>query len=92
MLHTNFGLFAPRNGTVIVVLPLCALSMWGAIFLILEMSRPLNGMIKVPSAPRPKAIDLLGRQAANARFQRFTPRPSWPSLKLLSAKQRMLLV
>ena len=61
MLHVSFGLFAPRNATVIIVLLLCALSVSGAIFLILEMSRPLEGMIKVSSAPMVKALDLLGR-------------------------------
>ncbi|MFZ0827555.1 MAG: hypothetical protein WAO02_09055 [Verrucomicrobiia bacterium] len=61
MLHTSFGLFAPRNATVILVLLICALSVSGAIFLILEMSRPLDGMIKVSSAPLVKALEHLGQ-------------------------------
>src|SRR5207245_2932079 len=40
LLHMSFGLFAPRNTTVVAVLFLCALSVSGAIFLILEMSHP----------------------------------------------------
>ena len=61
MLHVSFGLFAPRNATVIVVLLVCALSVSGAIFLILEMNRPLDGMIKVSSAPMLKALEHLGQ-------------------------------
>jgi hypothetical protein len=32
-----------------------------AIFLILEMNRPLDGFIKVPSAPMRKALECLGK-------------------------------
>jgi uncharacterized protein YneF (UPF0154 family) len=61
MLHISFGLLAPRNGTAITVLLISALSVSGAIFLILEMYQPLNGMIKVSSAPLRKALELIGR-------------------------------
>ena len=61
MLHMGFGLLATRNGTVITVLLISALSVSGAIFLILEMSRPLDGMLKVSSAPLRKALEHLGR-------------------------------
>jgi hypothetical protein len=59
LLFVSFGLFAPRNVTVIVVLLVCALSVSSAIFLILEMSRPLEGVIKVSSAPMRKALELI---------------------------------
>jgi len=61
MLHLSFGLFAPRNATVISVLLLCALSVSGAVFLILEMNHPLSGLIKVSSAPMLKALEHLGQ-------------------------------
>ena len=61
MLHMGFGLLATRNGTVITVLLISALSVSGALFLILEMSRPLDGMLKVSSAPLRKALEHLGR-------------------------------
>ncbi len=61
MLHLSFGLFAPRNATVITVLFICALSVSGAIFLILEMNHPLSGFIKVSSAPMLKALEHLGQ-------------------------------
>jgi hypothetical protein len=63
MLFTSFGLFAPRNATVITVLCISALSVSGALFLILEMNSPLEGMIKVSSAPLHKALGHLGKEA-----------------------------
>jgi len=56
-----YGIFAPRNGTVAMVLFCCSLSIAGAIYLICEMSMPLDGSIKVPSQPFDTAIELLGR-------------------------------
>ena len=61
MLHMSFGLFAARNATVITVLLVSALSVSGAIFIILEMSHPLQGMIKVSSALMRKALEHLGQ-------------------------------
>ena len=57
----SFGLFAPRNGTVIATLFLCALAVSGAIFLILEMYEPFTGLIRIPSAPLHSALAQLGR-------------------------------
>ena len=61
MLHISFGLLAARNATVITVLLISALSVSGAMFIILEMDHPLDGMLKVSSAPLRKALELLGR-------------------------------
>ena len=61
MLFLSFGLFAPRNATVIIVLLIGAMSVSGAIFIILEMNHPLRGMIKVSSAPMRKALEHLGQ-------------------------------
>ncbi len=46
-----FGIFAPRNSTVIAVLFVCALSVACAIFLILELDQPFMGVMKISSAP-----------------------------------------
>jgi hypothetical protein len=43
----SFGLFAPRNATVLTVLFVCALSVSSAVFLILEMDTPFDGLLKV---------------------------------------------
>jgi hypothetical protein len=61
ILYTCYGLIAPKNWTVRVVLFISAVSIAGAIFLILEMNSPLGGIIKVSSAPMHKALTLLGR-------------------------------
>jgi hypothetical protein len=61
MLFASFGLFAPRNVTVSLVLLIGALSVSSAIFLILEMSHPLDGLIRVSDAPLVKALEFLGK-------------------------------
>jgi hypothetical protein len=61
MLHVSFGLFAPRNATVITVLFVSALSVSGAIFIVLDMAHPLQGVIKVSSEPMRHALELLGQ-------------------------------
>ena len=59
VLFVSLGLFAPRNATVLSVLFVCACSMSAAVFLILEMNRPLEGIIKVSSAPLRNALEHL---------------------------------
>jgi Protein of unknown function (DUF4239) len=44
---TSFGLFAPRNALVVTVLFVCALSIGSAIFLVMEMDGPFDGLLKV---------------------------------------------
>lgn len=61
LLFASFGLFAPRNATVIAALLLCALAVAGSTFLILEMNRPLEGLIKISSAPLRYAFAQLGQ-------------------------------
>src|SRR5258708_955353 len=61
MLFLSFGLFAPRNATVIILLLIVAMFVSGAVFIILEMNHPLRGMIKVSSAPMRKALEHLGQ-------------------------------
>jgi len=55
-LFASFGLFAPRNPTVITVLLLAALSVSAAIVLILELDNPFDGFIVVPSDPMQNAL------------------------------------
>jgi hypothetical protein len=61
VLFTGYGLHAPRNATVIVVLLVCALSISAALFLILELDRPFDGIVRVPSAPLREALSLIGK-------------------------------
>ncbi len=60
IIFATFGLFSPRNTTVIVVLTVCALSVAGSLFLILELDNPYGGLIKVSSAPLRNALTILG--------------------------------
>ena len=61
IIFAAFGLFAPRNKTVIAALFICSLAAAGAIFLILEMDRPLFGMIRISGAPLRAALAHLGQ-------------------------------
>jgi hypothetical protein len=56
-----FGLFSPRNVTVIVVLLVCALSVAGSLYMIQELDRPFEGLITISSAPVRNALMQLGR-------------------------------
>ena len=61
LIFMGFGLFSPpRNATVVAALFLCALSVSGAIFIILEMDDPLTGVVRISDAPMRKALALLG--------------------------------
>ena len=51
MIFFSFGLFAPKNTTVISILLVCALSVASAIFLILEMDGPFSGVIRISPEP-----------------------------------------
>jgi hypothetical protein len=61
IIFASFGLFAPRNATVITVLGVCALSVSGAIFLILELDRSFEGLLQVSGAPLRAALAQLGQ-------------------------------
>jgi len=60
-LFVSFGLFAPFNATAIASLFVSALSVSGAIFLILEMYTPYAGLIEVSSTPLRAALAQLGK-------------------------------
>jgi hypothetical protein len=61
LLLASFSLFAPSNATVFCTLLVCALSVSSAVFLILELDRPFNGVIQISSAPVRAALAQLGR-------------------------------
>jgi hypothetical protein len=60
LLFVSFGLFAPPNATAITVLLVGAIAISAAIFLVLELNRPLEGFVKVSSAPLRNALQHLG--------------------------------
>jgi hypothetical protein len=61
VIFTSFGLFAPRNPAVIATLVVCALSVSGAIYLILELDNPFAGLMRISAAPLHNAIAQIGQ-------------------------------
>ena len=61
IIFMSFGMFAPHNVTFIATLFVCALSVSGAIFLILELDRPFERLIRISSAPVQNALAHLGK-------------------------------
>ena len=61
ILFAGFGLVTAKNSTVVAVLFLCALSVSGSMFLIEEMNRPLQGLMKISGAPMRNALSHLGQ-------------------------------
>jgi hypothetical protein len=61
LLFVSFGLFAPRNATVVAVLFVSACSVSAAIFLVLELNQPVSGFVKISNAPLRNALQHLGQ-------------------------------
>jgi hypothetical protein len=61
IIFIGWGIFAPRNATVVATWFVSALSVSGAIFLILEMYTPYAGLILVSSDPLRAALSHLGQ-------------------------------
>jgi hypothetical protein len=61
VIFASIGLFAPRNATAAAVIFLCALSVASAIFLILELDRPFEGLLKISDQPLREAIAEMSR-------------------------------
>ena len=61
IIFMSAGLFAPPNATVIIAFMLAALSVAGAIFLILELDMPFDGVIQI--SPKPHAQRLSSSRA-----------------------------
>ena len=60
-IFASFGLFAPPNDSVIIAMFVCALSVAGSVYLIVEMDQPYSGLIKLSSAPIVTALGQLGQ-------------------------------
>ena len=61
IIFASFGLFAHPNGLATSVLLISALSVSAAIFLILELDQPFDGLIRISSGPLRSALAQLGR-------------------------------
>jgi Protein of unknown function (DUF4239) len=60
VLFAGFSLMAPANATTLASLVICALSVSGAIFLILELDQPFSGIMVIQSEPLRNALPALG--------------------------------
>jgi hypothetical protein len=61
VIFASFGLFAPRNATVIVAIFLSSLSIGGAIRMTAELQRPFDGVVWISSAPLIQALMIIER-------------------------------
>lgn len=60
VLFAGFGLMAPRNATAVAVLVICMLAVACGLFLILELDRPFEGMVRVSDTPLRSVMARLG--------------------------------
>lgn len=60
-MFASFGLFARANATVVAALLAGAASVSGAVFLILELDRPLDGLMRLSTEPLRHAVEVVGR-------------------------------
>jgi hypothetical protein len=61
IIFLSFGLFAPANKIVIATLLIVALTVSSALFIMLELDRPFDGVIQVSSEPWRNVLSHLGR-------------------------------
>lgn len=61
LLFATFGLQAPTNATVAIILVVCSISVGGAVFLIVDMAEPYTGVIHIPDTSLRAALTRLGQ-------------------------------
>ncbi|OWV86369.1 hypothetical protein ATY79_29465 [Rhizobium sp. R693] len=61
-LFATFGLQAPPNLTVVCIILVCAVSVAGAVFLIVDMAHPYIGVIHVSDEPLKSALASIGER------------------------------
>ncbi len=59
VIFLSFSLVAPRNATAALSLVVAAISVSGAILLILELDHPFGGLVRIPSTPIVNALNLI---------------------------------
>jgi hypothetical protein len=61
VIFLSFGLYAPRNATVLLTLVICALSVSSALYLIVQLDSPYRGLIQIPNTPLQLALEQIGK-------------------------------
>ena len=64
LIFASFGYNAARNVLVVITFILCAASIGGALFLIVQMDRPFAGLIKVSPTPLQDALAYIREEGA----------------------------
>jgi hypothetical protein len=59
-IFVSFGVFAPRNSTVILTLVVCALAVSAAVFIIMSMYLPFSGILKISPVAVRDALSQMG--------------------------------
>ncbi len=59
LIFISFGLFAPSNAVVVGALMLCSMSISCALFIIMEMSGPFDGLVVVTPQPLIRVLELV---------------------------------
>ena len=61
ILFVSFGVYAKPSATGYIALFVCAISVAAAVFLILEMDRPFDGIIQISDEPLRGVLNRLGK-------------------------------
>jgi hypothetical protein len=61
LIFGSFGLFAPRNATVIGIMFVCTLSVAAALTLVMELDQSFAGLIQISTDPLHHAAGAIGR-------------------------------
>lgn len=61
LLFGSFGLFAPKNATVLAALALCAIAVSAGVSLVIDMTDPFDGFVRVSSMSLRQATEIIGR-------------------------------
>lgn len=61
VLHTSAAVVSPPNRTAAAAHAVSALAVSTALFLVLELDRPFQGVIEISSAPLRNALALMGK-------------------------------
>jgi hypothetical protein len=60
IIFLSFALFAPSNKIIVITMLIVALSVSSAIFLIVELDGPFDGVLQISSAPMRNLVDQVG--------------------------------
>ena len=61
VIFASLGLFSPRNATAYTIILICVVSVATAVFLVLEMDQPFEGVLQVSNAPIHSALAEMSR-------------------------------